>query len=78
MDKQTILQELKDVIFPSKEDDGIEHIDMTYVNFISKIELLATEIQTLVVPNKPVGAATILSDSDPLESFPNHDENLPG
>lgn len=41
MDKKKLLAELLNVIFPSKESDGVEHIDMSYREFIKKLKQLA-------------------------------------
>lgn len=41
MDKQALLAEIKDAIFPSKEDDGIEHVDFSYEEFMQKLDELA-------------------------------------
>jgi hypothetical protein len=41
IDKRKVLEELEDVIFPSDEDNGVEHIDMSYKVFIKKIRQLA-------------------------------------
>lgn len=40
--KVELLKELKNAIFPSNEGDGVEHIDMSYKQFIRKIEDLAS------------------------------------
>lgn len=39
--KEDILKELDNAIFPSKEDDGIEHVDMSYKDFMRKLQELA-------------------------------------
>lgn len=41
MKKEDILAELENVIFPSKEDDGIEAVDMSYKDFMRKLHKLA-------------------------------------
>lgn len=40
-ERKEVLHELENAIFSSKEDDGVEHIDMSYKKFISKIRYLA-------------------------------------
>jgi hypothetical protein len=37
------LEKIKNVIFPSNEGDGIEHIDMNYKEFISAIDNIPTD-----------------------------------
>lgn len=41
MEKQELLKELLNALWPSKEDDGIEHVDMGYKEFVKKLKLLA-------------------------------------
>jgi|GEM_PF-3890731 len=43
MDKKKLLAEIENAIFPSKEDSGVEHIDMSYKQFIKKIRQLAND-----------------------------------
>lgn len=42
MEKKELLAELLNAIFPSKEDDGIEHVDMSYKEFVAKLKKLAS------------------------------------
>lgn len=39
--RRKLLSELKNAIFPSDEDDGIEHVDMGYTEFLEKLDELA-------------------------------------
>jgi hypothetical protein len=39
--KEELRNEILNALFPSKEDDGIEHVDMPYAEFVQKINLLA-------------------------------------
>ena len=41
-EKEKLLEELLNAIFPSKEDSGVEHIDMSYKQFIKKLKELAS------------------------------------
>jgi len=42
MKKEEIIAEIKNAIFPSKEEeDTIEHVDMSYSEFMAKIKELA-------------------------------------
>lgn len=54
---KNILAELDNAIFPSKEDDGVEHIDMSYKDFIHKI----AEIASIAVDDTSVHASVTLS-----------------
>lgn len=40
-EKKKLLEEILNAVFPSKEDDGVEHIDMSYKMFIRKLRKLA-------------------------------------
>lgn len=42
MEKKELLEELINGIFPSKGDNGIEHVDFTYKTFIKKLRELAS------------------------------------
>ncbi len=38
------MKEIMDVVFPSKEDDGVEAIDMWYTDFIEMLEDALKEV----------------------------------
>lgn len=38
-----LYEELSNAIFPSKENDGIEHIDMSYKDFMRLLKALASD-----------------------------------
>ncbi len=40
-EKAAILAQIENAIFPSKEDDGIEHVDFSYAEFMALIRRLA-------------------------------------
>lgn len=79
MTPQEILAELKNAIFPSKEDDGVAHVDMSYAEFMAKLEALAAfgiAAQAVSAQNKPKGQATVIEDGPMSEQFPTHEEQL--
>jgi hypothetical protein len=77
MNKAQILAELTNAIFPSKESDGIETVDMSYKEFMSKLALLASDSSASSASvGKPTGQATILEDVSPMDNFPAHEEDF--
>lgn len=40
--KDKLLAELENAIFPSKESNGITHVDMSYRDFMKKLRKLAS------------------------------------
>lgn len=41
MEKKELLKEILNAVFPSDESDGIEHVDMSYKEFVKKLVQLS-------------------------------------
>lgn len=79
MSPSEIVARIKNAVFPSKEGDGIEHVDMSYGEFMSLIDTLASfglNAEAAKEPGKPRGAATVMAEEPMIEQFPAHQEDL--